>query len=93
MVYQFFMNTTDADVPRYLKAFTLMELEEIDVIVQQHEQHPDLRYGQQRLASYVTEMIFGKEAVTQAEKVSEVLFGNPLRPVPPHQAAGSDTSP
>jgi tyrosyl-tRNA synthetase len=52
------MNTIDTDVPRYLKAFTLLELDEIETIVRQHAAYPSLRYGQQRLASYLTEMIF-----------------------------------
>jgi tyrosyl-tRNA synthetase len=69
------MNTADADVPRYLKAFTLLELEEIEQIIHQHTEHPELRYGQQRLASYVTEMIFGKAATLQATNISEILFG------------------
>jgi tyrosyl-tRNA synthetase len=68
------MNTMDADVPRYLKAFTLMEIEETEEIVKQHTEHPELRYGQQRLAQYVTEMIFGQEAKQQAEKISKILF-------------------
>jgi tyrosyl-tRNA synthetase len=69
------MHTADVDVPRYLKAFTLMELPEIEEIVDQHALHPELRYGQQRLASYLTEMIFGAESNQQAEKISKVLFG------------------
>jgi tyrosyl-tRNA synthetase len=70
------MNTVDTDVPRYLRAFTLMELNEIAAIVAQHEEKPELRYGQQRLASYLTEMIFGKQASIQAGKISEILFGS-----------------
>jgi tyrosyl-tRNA synthetase len=66
----------DADVPRYLKAFTLMELDEIEDIIHQHSKHPELRYGQQRLASYLTEMIFGKTANQQAEKITKILFGS-----------------
>jgi tyrosyl-tRNA synthetase len=66
----------DADVSRYLKAFTLMELEEIEEIVQQHEAAPERRYGQERLAHYLTEMIFGKAATLQAEKISEIFFGS-----------------
>jgi tyrosyl-tRNA synthetase len=69
------MNTADADVPRYLKAFTLLELEEIETIIRQHTEKPELRYGQQRLASYITEMIFGKASAVQAEKISRLLFG------------------
>ncbi len=43
-VYQFLMNTTDIDVPKYLKAFTLMELAEIEQIITQHEQAPEKRF-------------------------------------------------
>jgi tyrosyl-tRNA synthetase len=68
------MNTADADVPRYLKAFTLLELEEIEEIIHQHTEKPELRYGQQKLASYITEMIFGKASALQAERISEILF-------------------
>ncbi|GHW02536.1 tyrosine--tRNA ligase [candidate division SR1 bacterium] len=77
-VYQFFMNTMDVDVPMYLKAFTLMELGEIDQIITEHQSSPELRFGQQKLASYVVEMIFGHDASVQAEKISKVLFGEPL---------------
>jgi tyrosyl-tRNA synthetase len=64
----------DTDVSRFLKAFTLLELDEIEAIITQHQQNPELRYGQQRLAQYLTTMIFGKSAALQAEKVSEILF-------------------
>jgi tyrosyl-tRNA synthetase len=87
------MNTTDVDVPKYLKAFTLMELEEIEKIVKQHEESPELRYGQQKLASYATEMIFGREAMQQAEKISGVLFGTqPLCPSDISSERGNKTT-
>jgi len=69
------MNTTDADVPRYLKAFTLMSIEEVDNIVDEHQKSPELRYGQKRLADYVIEMVFGKRAVQQANEITQILFG------------------
>jgi tyrosyl-tRNA synthetase len=37
---------------------------------------PALRYGQKELASRVVEVLFGREAVTQAQKITEVLFGS-----------------
>lgn len=74
-VYQYFMNTSDADVPRYLKAFTLMSIEEVDTIVTQHQEKPELRYGQERLADYIIEMAFGKDAAQQASEITQILFG------------------
>jgi len=74
-VYQYFMNTADADVPKYLKAFTLMSIAEIEKIVDQHQEKPELRYGQEILANYIIEMVFGKNAVQQANEITQILFG------------------
>ena len=74
-VYQYFVNTADADVEKFLRAFTLLEISEIESIVAQHVQQPELRYGQRQLANYVIQTLFGEEAAQQAEKISEFLFG------------------
>ena len=74
-VYQYFVNTADADVEKFLRAFTLLEISEIEAIVSQHVQQPELRYGQRQLANYVIQTLFGKEAAQQSEKISEFLFG------------------
>lgn len=75
-VYQYFLNSADADVEKYLRAFTLLEIEEIEAIVAQHNEKPELRYGQKKLANYVIQTLFGKEAAEQADKISSFLFGN-----------------
>ena len=54
---------------------SLKSLDEIDAIVKKHMENPALRYGQKELASRVVEVLFGKDAVIQAEKISKVLFG------------------
>ncbi|MFA6256571.1 MAG: tyrosine--tRNA ligase [Candidatus Absconditabacterales bacterium] len=74
-VYQFFMNIEDALVEKLLKVFSLKSLEEIEVIVKKHMENPSDRYGQKELASRVVEVLFGKDAVKQAENISKVLFG------------------
>ena len=74
-VYQYFVNTADADVEKFLRAFTLLDISEIEAIVSQHVQQPELRYGQRQLANYVIQTLFGEEAAQQAEKISEFLFG------------------
>ena len=74
-VYQYFINTADADVNKYLRAFTLLEIPEIEAIVNKHNEHPEERYGQKQLANYVIQTLFWKEAADQAEKISEFLFG------------------
>jgi len=74
-VYQYFMNTNDDDVERFLKLCTLLDFDKIEEIVQKHKELPELRYGQQQLSAYITETIFGLTASEQAQKISEVLFG------------------
>lgn len=74
-VYQYFLNSADADVEKYLRAFTLLEIPEIEAIVTQHNAQPELRYGQKQLANYVIATLFGQEAADQAEKISDFLFG------------------
>lgn len=74
-VYQYFMNTTDQDVEKYLKVLTLLDFDTIAEIVAKHQENLWIRYGQKRLAAEVVAVIFGKDAVSQAEKISEVLFG------------------
>ncbi len=73
-VYQFFMNAEDSLIGKLLKVFSLKSLEEIDKIVTKHNEQPELRYGQKELASWVVEVLFWKDAVKQAEKISKVLF-------------------
>ncbi len=74
-VYQFFMNSEDSLIGKLLKVFSLKSVEEIDAIVAKHMENPGLRYGQKELASRVVEVLFGKDAVKQAEKISDILFG------------------
>lgn len=53
------MKTTDADVGRYLKMFTLLPLEEIQSIMQDHESYPERCVAQRILAEEVTLMVHG----------------------------------
>lgn len=73
--YQFFLRTTDADVEKYLKMFTLLPVGEIDAIVREHEIHPERRLAQRLLAKEVTLMIHRKEGLEAARVATKVLFG------------------
>ncbi|CAB4255789.1 similar to Saccharomyces cerevisiae YPL097W MSY1 Mitochondrial tyrosyl-tRNA synthetase [Maudiozyma barnettii] len=77
-IYQFFLNTTDADVERFLKIFTLMPLNQIVKVVNKHNDSPQLHYGQSVLAKEVTELIHGTAKANDAETISRVLFGNDI---------------
>lgn len=76
--YQFWLNTTDADVGTYLKYFTWMTAPEIDELMGRHLEAPHERLAQKRLAQDVTQMLHGPTAVAQAEHSSKILFGGEL---------------
>lgn len=75
-VYQYFMNTADADLERYLKMLTLIETEEIEGIVKKHMQHPEDREWQKLLAYKVVEIIHGTSEADLAVKISDFMFAS-----------------
>lgn len=75
-VYQYFINTTDEDVERYLKLLTLLDFDTIDEIVKTHMSDTSKRYWQSQLAQYVISTIFGSQAANEAQKISTILFSN-----------------
>ncbi|HUA87120.1 MAG TPA: tyrosine--tRNA ligase [Bryobacteraceae bacterium] len=70
--YQYWINTDDRDAARFLKLFTFLSLEEIDQLC---AAPPEQRIPQKRLAAEITRLVHGDEALMQAQKASEVLFG------------------
>jgi tyrosyl-tRNA synthetase len=72
--YQFWLNATDADAPKYIRTFTFLSKEEIEAIEAEHAVDPGLRVLQKRLAEEVTLMVHGQEAVDSALKTTAILF-------------------
>jgi tyrosyl-tRNA synthetase len=73
--YQFFINTDDADVIKFLKLFTFLTPEEIAELDKQTQEAPHLRAAQKRLAEEVTTMIHGKHELERVLAATEALFG------------------
>ncbi|MYB05210.1 MAG: tyrosine--tRNA ligase [Gemmatimonadetes bacterium] len=76
--YQFWLNTEDGDVIRYLKMFTLLDRPTIDELAQAVADRPHAREAQRRLASEMTRTVHGADALDRAERASKVLFGGSL---------------
>jgi tyrosyl-tRNA synthetase len=74
-MYQFWINTDDRDVGRYLRFFTLLGREEIEALDLETAEHPERRTAQQALADDVTARVHGAEAAKTAAEVSALLFG------------------
>ena len=73
--YQFWVNTDDRDVERYLKLFTFLRLDQIAAAMAEHAADPGRRTAQRLLAREVTATVHGVEAAEQAVQTSEALFG------------------
>lgn len=72
--YQFFINTSDDDVIDFLKRLSFKSVEEIQAIEASFIKEPHLRLAQKELAKELTEVVFGKEGLAMAERVTNALF-------------------
>lgn len=73
-MYQFFINTADADAVRFLKVFTFLGAEEILDIQAKFEAAPHERLAQKTLAYEVVKLIHGEDASNQAIRMTQALF-------------------
>ncbi len=73
--FQFWLNTTDTDAEKYIKIFTMLTQEEVEVLVKEQAEASHLRPLQKRLAEEVTVLVHGKEAYDSAVEASQILFG------------------
>ena len=85
--YQFWLNTDDRDVERYLKLFTFLELEQIAQTMAEQTTDPARRLAQRRLAWETTALLHGEEEAEKARVASEALFGRRSGPVDTGDAA------
>jgi len=73
--YQYFVNTADADVIRYLRWFTFLSADEVAELEQATAERPQVRVAQRRLAKELTNLVHGEEATAAVEHASQALFG------------------
>jgi tyrosyl-tRNA synthetase len=76
--YQFWLNLQDADVIRYLGYFTWLDQEEIAALQQVLAERPEQREAQRKLARDMTRLVHGDQALADAERASQALFGGAL---------------
>jgi tyrosyl-tRNA synthetase len=72
--YQYWINTADEDVERYLKMFTFVPLDEIAAAMKEHERDRAQRVAQKRLAEEVTTWVHGAETTRQAQAATAAMF-------------------
>ena len=73
--FQFWINTDDRDVGKYLRLMTLLDREAIEAFERDVIDHPERRDAQNALAFEITARVHGNDAASVAREVSRVLFG------------------
>jgi tyrosyl-tRNA synthetase len=73
--YQFWFNTEDADVEKYLKVFSFKERAEIERLIETVKTNPGAREAQRELARELTAMVHGSDQSGKVEAASSALFG------------------
>jgi tyrosyl-tRNA synthetase len=72
--FQYWINTSDAEVGHYLRAFTFLDRPAIEELDSATASHPELRAGQRTLARELTTMVHGTVEAARAQRAAEVLF-------------------
>jgi len=73
-MYQYWLQTADADAVRYLKLFTFLDEQRIADLSGEVAASPEHRVAQRVLAAEATGIIHGPEVVTSVEAASRILF-------------------
>jgi tyrosyl-tRNA synthetase len=72
--YQFWLNTADADVYKFLRYFTFLSVDEIAAIELEDQQAQGRPKAQGILAEQVTRLVHGEEGLLAARRITEALF-------------------
>ena len=77
--YQYWMNTSDADVIKYLLLFSDISIDLITSLQVSIKEKPEERLAQRALADFITSLIHGDASCKQAQHASSVLFSGDIR--------------
>lgn len=77
--YQFWANTDDRDVVKYLKYFTFLTKEQIDLLAEKVQTEPHKREAQKTLAEEMTRFVHGEEMLEQAKRITAALFSGDIK--------------
>lgn len=78
--YQFWLNASDEDAKKWIKIFTFLSKDAIDMLIHEHKMNPASRILQKTLAQEVTSFVHGKEELKKAIETTEKLFAHQTAP-------------
>ena len=73
--FQYWLNSDDADMPKFLKVFSMKDRTEIERLIETVQINPGAREAHRELAREITTLIHGKDAAEMAEAAGKALFG------------------
>ncbi|HEX6766262.1 MAG TPA: tyrosine--tRNA ligase [Polyangiaceae bacterium] len=76
--YQFWLNSADADVGKYLRFYTFLPEPEIQTLLSEHEANPGARAAQRVLAQSLTKLLHGDDGLAEAEAATQALFSGEI---------------
>jgi tyrosyl-tRNA synthetase len=76
---QFWLNTADADVGKYLRLFTLLDIDEIADLENRTTAEPQARHAQRALALHATGLLHGLDAANRCLTIGDAVFGGDPR--------------
>jgi tyrosyl-tRNA synthetase len=76
--YQFWLNSSDADVYNYLRFFTFLSVDVINEIEEKDKNIQGRPEGQGILATEVTRLVHGDDGLVSAERITKALFSGDL---------------
>lgn len=76
--YQYWMNSSDEDILKYIDLFSEEDTAKRDIIKKEHLEEPHKRLAQTFLAEELTKLLHGEDELTKAQKATQVLFGGSL---------------
>ncbi len=76
--YQFWLNTADADVYRFLRYFTFLDVGEIAAVEAADRERQGRPEAQGLLAQEVTRLVHGEEGLSAARRITDSLFRGSL---------------
>lgn len=76
--YQFWLNSDDADVYRFLAYYTFLSMAQIEDIRQADTQCAGKPQAQQILAEQVTRLVHGEQGLAAAQRITQALFSGDL---------------
>jgi len=90
-LYQYFLNTDDSVVINYLKVFTFLTKDQIEVLEELTNSEPEKRMAGKALAFEVVKFVHGEEAAKEARMTSEEVFEQGVTTNMPSKEMSLDT--